>query len=112
LSSQKILLSQKRLILDNLNMRKVLESTVVQRFWVSQQALGTGTVIYLEEVKLRHRLREIAADHIRWGRHMAYRLLRREGWTVNHKRVQRLWREACNGPLPGSASGPGPQTAR
>ena len=24
---------------------------------------------------------------------MAYRLLRREGWTVNHKRVQRLWRE-------------------
>ena len=24
---------------------------------------------------------------------MAYRLLRREGWSVNHKRVQRLWRE-------------------
>ena len=24
---------------------------------------------------------------------MAYRLLRREGWMVNHKRVQRLWRE-------------------
>jgi transposase InsO family protein len=24
---------------------------------------------------------------------MAYRLLRREGWTVNHKRVQRIWRE-------------------
>jgi hypothetical protein len=24
---------------------------------------------------------------------MAYRLLRREGWTINHKRVQRLWRE-------------------
>ncbi len=24
---------------------------------------------------------------------MAYRLLRREGWTVNHKRVHRLWRE-------------------
>jgi transposase InsO family protein len=22
-----------------------------------------------------------------------YRLLRREGWSVNHKRVQRLWRE-------------------
>jgi len=50
-------------------------------------------VIDLEEAKLRHRLREIAADHIRWGRRMAYRLLRREGWTVNHKRVQRLWRE-------------------
>jgi hypothetical protein len=46
-----------------------------------------GKVIDLEETKLRHRLREIAAEHIRWGRRMAYRLLRREGWTVNHKRV-------------------------
>ncbi len=52
-----------------------------------------GKAIVLEEVKLRHRLREIAAEHIRWGCRMAYRLLRREGWTVNHKRVQRLWRE-------------------
>lgn len=52
-----------------------------------------GKVIDLEEAKLRRRLREIAADHIRWGRRMAYRLLRRESWTVNHKRVQRLWQE-------------------
>ena len=52
-----------------------------------------GKVIDLEEAKLRHRLRQIAAEHIRWGRRMAHRLLRREGWTVNHKRVQRLWRE-------------------
>ena len=29
----------------------------------------------------------------RWGRRMAYRLLRRDGWGVNDKRVQRLWRE-------------------
>jgi putative transposase len=41
----------------------------------------SGKVVDLEEAKLRHRLREIAADHIRWGRRMAYRLLRREGWT-------------------------------
>jgi len=53
----------------------------------------SGKVVDLEEAKLRHRLREIAAEHIRWGRRMAYRLLRREGWSVNHKRVQRLWRE-------------------
>jgi hypothetical protein len=50
-------------------------------------------IVSIEEGKLRNRLREIAAEHIRWGRRMAYRLLRREGWTVNHKRVQRLWRE-------------------
>ncbi len=52
-----------------------------------------GKVVDLEEAKLRRRLREIAAEHIRWGRRMAYRLLRREGWLVNHKRVYRLWRE-------------------
>jgi hypothetical protein len=49
-----------------------------------------GKVVSIEEAKLRHRLREIAADHIRWGRRMAYRLLPRQGWMVNHKRVQRL----------------------
>ena len=49
-------------------------------------------VVDIEEAKLRRRLREIAAEHIRWGRRMAYRLLRREGWLVNHKRVHRLWR--------------------
>jgi len=50
-------------------------------------------VVSIEEGKLRHRLRQIAAEHIRWGRRMVYRLLRREGWGVNHKQVQRLWRE-------------------
>jgi len=50
-------------------------------------------VVSIEEGKLRHRLREIAAEHIRWGRRVAYRLLRREGLGVNHMRVQRLWRE-------------------
>ena len=50
-------------------------------------------VVDIEEAKLRRRLREIAAEHIRWGRRMACRLLRREGWSVNHKRVQQLWQE-------------------
>ncbi|QEY33394.1 transposase [Synechococcus sp. RSCCF101] len=52
-----------------------------------------GTVPGAEEAKLRRRLREIAAEHIRWGRRMAHRVLRREGWAVNHKWVQRIWRE-------------------
>jgi len=52
-----------------------------------------GKVVDHEEAKLGYRLREVAAEHIRWGRRMAHRLLRREGWTVNHKRVNRLWRK-------------------
>lgn len=45
----------------------------------------------MEEVKLRHRLRDIAAEQIRWGRRTAHRLLLRHRWSVNQKRVQRLW---------------------
>jgi len=52
-------------------------------------------VLDIAETKLWRRLCEIAAEHIRWGRRMAYRLLLREGWLVNHKRVHRLWREEC-----------------
>ena len=52
-----------------------------------------GKVVAIEEAKLRRRLREIAAEHIRWDRRMAYRVRRRGGWTVTHKRVHRLWRE-------------------
>jgi len=73
----------------------------------------SGKAIDLEEAKLRHRLREIAADHIRWGRRMAYRLLRREGWTVNNKRVRRLWREeGLQRPTPRKRSGTDPPTGR
>ena len=46
---------------------------------------------------MRAELRRVAGAHPRWGWRMAYRLLRRDttkAWTsVNHKRVQRLWRE-------------------
>lgn len=49
-----------------------------------------------EESRLRAELRRIARAHPRWGWRMAYRLLRRDAtkaWTsVNHKRIQRLWR--------------------
>jgi transposase InsO family protein len=47
----------------------------------------------IEETKLRGRLRAIAKRHPRWGYKMAARIVRREGWLVNRKRVQRLWRE-------------------
>ena len=47
----------------------------------------------IEEQKLRSRIRELARSHVRWGRRLAYRRLRLKGWTVNHKRVQRIWRE-------------------
>jgi len=42
---------------------------------------------------LRKRTRELARRHPRYGYRRIWVLLRREGWRVNRKRVQRLWRE-------------------
>ncbi len=42
---------------------------------------------------LRGRLREISRERPRWGYRRAHATLRGEGWEVNRKRVQCLWRE-------------------
>ncbi len=39
------------------------------------------------------RLRELALVRVRYGYRRLHVLLRREGWSVNHKRVYRLYRE-------------------
>lgn len=46
-----------------------------------------------DDNKLRSRLRQIAGSHPRYGWKMAHRLLVREDWVINRKRVQRVWRE-------------------
>ena len=50
-------------------------------------------VTAIDEQKLRRRIRELARRHVGWGRRLVYWRLRLEGGTVNHKRVQRIWRE-------------------
>ena len=42
---------------------------------------------------LRKRIREISEARVSWGYRPIHTLLRREGWEVNHKLVQRLYRE-------------------
>lgn len=42
---------------------------------------------------LRTELRVFSRGHPRWGYRKAWALLREEGWTVNRKHVQRLWRD-------------------
>jgi putative transposase len=46
-----------------------------------------------DDAALRKRLREISKDRPRWGYRRAHAHLLEEGWEVNKKRVQRLWRE-------------------
>jgi putative transposase len=46
-----------------------------------------------DEGALRARLRRFSKDRPRWGYRRAHQQLLEEGWSVNRKRVQRLWRE-------------------
>lgn len=46
-----------------------------------------------DDAALRKRLREISGLKKRWGYRRAHARLIEEGWSVNKKRVQRLWRE-------------------
>ena len=43
--------------------------------------------------ELRERIKALAAERLRWGYRLIWDRLQREGWPVNHKRVQRLYRE-------------------
>jgi putative transposase len=43
--------------------------------------------------ELRQRLRALAEERRRWGCPMLYRVILREGFKVNHTRVERLYRE-------------------
>jgi putative transposase len=42
---------------------------------------------------LRERLRRLSGEHPRWGYRLAWGAVRNEGWPVNRKKIQRLWRE-------------------
>ena len=59
--------------------------------------LSRSTYYYESQAKghaaLRIRLRDLASVHVRYGYRRLHVLLRREGWGVNHKLVQRLYRE-------------------
>ncbi len=63
---------------------------------VSPFDLSIGTLRYHSKVfdeVLRHRLRELAATHVRYGYRRLTVLLRREGWRVNVKRIYPLYAE-------------------
>ncbi len=47
----------------------------------------------VDDAALRKRLREISELKPRWGHRRAHARLTEEGWSVNRKRTQRLWRE-------------------
>jgi putative transposase len=49
-------------------------------------------VVPTEEAKLLLAMNALAAAHPRWGYRSICTLLRNQGWVVNRKRIERLWR--------------------
>ena len=45
-----------------------------------------------EEERLRARIIELATQYGRYGYRRITAMLSQEGWKVNHKRVERIWR--------------------
>jgi transposase InsO family protein len=50
-------------------------------------------IITSEEEQLTTRIIELATDYGRYGYRIITGFLRNEGWKVNHKRVERIWRQ-------------------
>ncbi len=50
---------------------------------------GKGT----DQADLKQRIKEIAETRVRYGYRLVHVLLRREGWEINGKRVDRLYKE-------------------
>jgi len=46
-----------------------------------------------DEARLRKRIVELASEYGRYGYRRVTGLLVAEGWRVNHKRVERIWRQ-------------------
>ena len=45
------------------------------------------------QAQLTDRIKEIAATRVRYGYRRIHVLLRREGWSINHKKTRRIYRE-------------------
>ena len=60
---------------------------------ISQRVARYQPVKRADEDVLCNRIIELACDYGRYGYRRITALLRAEGWQVNHKRVERIWRQ-------------------
>ena len=76
-----------------LNVSERFACRVVGQHRSTQRHTPASQTVEDPDAALRAWLREYAGKHPRWGHRRAYHDARGEGWTVNHKKIQRLWRE-------------------
>jgi len=85
--------AQRRAVVTELQARRELPLGRVCRYVGVHRALVRYVPTRAPQEALRARLRELAVAKPRWGSPRLTWKLRREGWPVNHKRIERLVRE-------------------
>jgi len=86
------------------NQQRAAADYLCREYAVSQRRAGAvlgcarSTLRYTSKERrqdepLIRAIRRLARKHLRWGYRRIHVLLERDGWTVNLKRVHRLWRE-------------------
>ena len=71
----------------DVSQRRACRAMLLQRSSYNYKSIKSS------QTPLRLRIKELAAARVRYGYRRIYILLRREGWSVNHKRVYRLYCE-------------------
>jgi putative transposase len=69
------------------SIRKACEALEVDRSTYHYKSRRSG------QAALEHRIKEICHVRVRYGYRRVHILLRREGWTINHKKTRRIYRE-------------------
>src|SRR5207237_1335980 len=72
--------------------RKVSERRACRLLEQHRSTQRYAKVLPEYELRLVGRMKEVAAAHPRWGYRRIWSVLRGEGWRVNRKRIERLWR--------------------
>ena len=80
-------------LIDVMGLSERFAGRVTGQHRTTQRHHPAGSTPADPDAGLRSWLRDYAKTHPRWGHRRAYHDARGEGWTVNHKKVQRLWRE-------------------
>jgi putative transposase len=71
---------------------KVSERRACQVVGQNRSTQRYAPIVPEEELRLVAAMNKLATKHPRWGYRRIHRLLRDDGWRVNIKRVERLWR--------------------
>jgi putative transposase len=71
----------------------VSQRRVSQVLGCSRSTLRYQAASRERDLPLLKAIKRLARKHPRWGYRFIHALLERKGWTVNLKRVRRLWRE-------------------